>query len=229
MPVQPDTRLEQIQFAEAHWPIWNSAPTTIGLTAAAVTAIKTATAAARAAHDAAEAARQASKAATTGYYNTTGTMKGLVADAIKSIRLYAQSTNNPSVYQAAQIPAPATPSPVPPPTQPTDVTASIEPTGALTLTWQGTSGGDSGSTVYLIRRKLSGENSFTMIGAAGTTRGGRYKTFTDDTLPGGSNNIQYIIQGQRGSVMGPDSAVFVVTLGVNGPGVAMVAGVKLAA
>src|ERR1051326_1154571 len=104
MTVQPDKRLQQIEFAEAHWPIWNATPTTIGLTALQVTAIKTATMNARTAYNAAVSAGEASKAATQGYHGTTDGMSTLVGEAIKNIRLYAQSTNNPTVYQTAQIP-----------------------------------------------------------------------------------------------------------------------------
>jgi hypothetical protein len=221
MPVQPDSRVQQIEFAESHWPIWNVAPASVGLTPAAVTAIKNAAGSARTAWSKSRDARDASKAATIAYYNETDNMKSLVAEAIKAIRLYAQSTNNPNVYSAAQIPVPAQPSPLPPPGQPTDVTATVEPTGALTLTWTATSEGSG--AVYLVRRRLHGQSNFALIGAAQPARNSRFKTFTDDTLPAGANDIDYIIQGQRGGEAGPDSRVFNVTLGGSGAGLMITA------
>ena len=116
------------------------------------------------------------------------------------------------------------------PTQPIEMHAGLEPGGALTLTWKASSDthGPSGQTldpstsgvVYTVKRKLSGQTSFTMIGVTQASRAGArgQSTFTDGSLPLGSNNFQYIIQGQRGEFIGPASAVFTVTIGVGGAG-----------
>ncbi len=229
MPVLSDKRLQQIEFAEAHGMLWESNAALIGLSSSETSAIKTATSDARGSYSAAQLAREASKAATITFYNETNALHDLVSDAIKKIRLFAESTDNPEVFALAQIPVPAAPSPAPPPGQPTDITAIIEPTGALTLKWLATSGSNNGGAVYLVKRKLAGEAAYTIVGAATTTRG--YKSFTDSSLPANVNNFQYIIQGQRGSVTGPDSSVFTVTLGGSGPGLVgfSTATVKMAA
>lgn len=224
MSVQPDKRLQQIEFAEAHQETWTAHAAAIGLSTSQCSAIKTATSAARASYDAAIAARAASKAATLGYYNNTDDMYALVADAIKTIRLFATSTDDPSVYETAQIPAPQPPTPQPAPGVATDISVAVEPTGALTLKFKANGGGDGGA-VYLVKRRLEGESSYTLIGAAATTRG--FKTFTDGSLPGGANNIRYIITGQRGALVGDDSPVYTVTIGGSGDGVT--ASVRMAA
>jgi hypothetical protein len=229
MPVVPDKKAEIVQFFETHLPVWTAQPTKIGLSSAQLTAFTPIVNAARASFNAAEAARSASKGATTNFNTALSTLKNNGAELIEAIKLYARTTGNEEVYSIAQIPPPAARTPTPPPSQPTEIEAIIEPAGALTLRFKATSAG-AGAT-YLVKRKLSTETNFRIVGAAETTRT-RYKSFTDTTLPTNANNIQYIIQGQRGGSAGPDSSVFVVTLG--GGGLGAVAGgaasvVKLAA
>jgi hypothetical protein len=229
MAVVPDKKAEIVQFFETHLPVWTAQPTKIGLSSAQLTAFAPIVSAARTSFNAAEAARSASKGATTNFNTALSNLKNNGAELIDAIKLYARTTGNDEVYSIAQIPPPAAPSPTPPPSQPTDVEALIEPTGALTLRFKATSAG-SGAT-YLVKRKLSSETNFRIVGSAETSRS-RFKSFTDTTLPANANNIQYIIQGQRGRATGPDSSVFVVTLGGGGLGAANAGGasvVKLAA
>lgn len=225
MPVQPDKKLEQIQFAETHWPVWNTVATDIGLSADAVTAIKNATAKAREQYNSAVAARQAARAATLSADNAIASMRGLVADAIKSIRLFAESTNNPDVYSKAEIPAPQPASPALPPTRPINVSFNIEPGGALKINWSNaasTPGFDDSTqnVIYTVRRRVNNQPAFSIIGAVPASRSGRrgFTSFTDDTLAAGSTNIQYIIAPQRGTLNGPSSDVYTVMLGVAGGG-----------
>jgi hypothetical protein len=104
MSVLPKTTIEQIQFCEAHWPVWNTAPTAIGLTTTLVNSFKTATQAARASFDAAQVAREASKAATTTLHGNTAIMREQAADLIRQIKAYAELQVNPAtVYAARQV------------------------------------------------------------------------------------------------------------------------------
>jgi hypothetical protein len=63
-----------------------------------------------------------------------------------------------------------------------------------------------------VRRKLAGENSWSVVGATGLRK------FTDETLPlgGGGGLVQYQVQGQRGQSVGLPSSPFVVQFGVGG-------------
>jgi len=225
MPVQPDRKLEQINFALGHAPVWTTEPAAIGLTPAQALSVKTTAMAAQAAYTAALAARQASKAATVRADNDLSDMRTAVAEALKSIRLYAESTNNPDVYAAAQIPPPAAPTPALPPTRPENVSFTIEPTGALTLSWSNaaTTAGFDASTqnvIYTVRRRTTGMAAFSIVGAVPAARSGRrgLTSFTDDTLPRGAAGIQYLVVPQRGTLTGPTSQVFSVMLGVGPDG-----------
>jgi hypothetical protein len=65
MSILPETVIQQIEFCEAHNPVWSAAPAAVGLNALQCTALTTATANARKAFNDAQVARQASKAFTT--------------------------------------------------------------------------------------------------------------------------------------------------------------------
>lgn len=230
MGVIPTKTAEEITFGEVHAPIWATAPTSIGLTVAACTAITAAVTAARKAFTDAHAAREASKAATNNLSVKMNLLHPLLAEAVQTIRLFAESTNNPAVYTLAQIPAPATPTPAPPPMQPVQLGASIIPGGVLRISFKATdSAAGGGATTYLVSRKLSGQSTFTVIGSAGSSRSTDganlprgFKFFDDSSLPSGSNNMQYMVQGQRGSAFGLPSESLTVSIGTDGGGGAVV-------
>lgn len=233
MGVIPTAMADEITFGEVHAPIWAAAPTTIGLTATTCTAISAAVSVARKAFTDAQTAREASKAATNNLKVKMTTLHPLLADAVQTIRLFAESTGNPGVYTLANIPAPAAPTPAPPPMQPVQLGAAIIPGGALRISFKATdSAAGGGATTYLVSRKLSGQSTFTVIGSAGSSRSTDgaslprgFKFFDDATLPSGSNNMQYMVQGQRGSSFGMASEVLTVTIGVDsGGGMVVTAG-----
>lgn len=233
MSVLPDSTLEAIEFCEQHWPVWELDPAAVGLLPATILSIKAATVDARAKYELALAARQASKAATGTLHNYEDVMRGLTTIAIQTIRLYAESTNDPNVFDLAQIPPPAAPTAALPPTAPIQIRASIEPTGALTLAWKagptppspinGQNYDSSTSrVVYTILRKINDQAAFAPVGTQNAARSGKRGTtsWTDSTLPRGAENIQYTVVGQRTGVSIPGlmSEVFSVVLGVGGGG-----------
>lgn len=230
MSVLPSTKIEQIQFCEAHVPLWAAAPAAIGLTAAQVTALSAATMNARKSFDAAQAARDASKAATTSLNADAGTMRDQAADLIRVIKGFADLQSNPAaVYAAAQIPMPAAPQPLPAPGKPNGLVVTLESTGAITLSWEADNAAASSGAFYTIARKIPGQSGFTGIGGApGTTAGSRRMTFTDTSIPTSAASLgaQYIITGQRGTVVGTPSDAIVVQFGVDGLG-ATVTGASL--
>lgn len=235
MGVLPTKMAEEITFGEAHAPLWAGANTTIGLQVATCTAISAAVTAARKAFTDAESARETSKAATNNLKLKMAAMHTLLSDAVQTIRLFAETTGNPNVFTLAQIPAPAAPQPAPPPMQPVELGASIIPGGILRISFKATDTASSGATTYLVSRKLSTETAFRVIGSAGSSRSTQganlprgFKFFDDTSLPSGSNNMQYMVQGQRGSVYGLPSQTFTVTIGVDAGGGA-VATLKMAA
>jgi hypothetical protein len=237
MSVLPNKLVEEIQFGESHYPVWLTAYASIGISTETATSVKDAVVACRKAFDDAQAARDASKAATHNLTVAQNTMHSLLADTVKQIRLYAQTTNNPDVFTKAQIPPPAAPTPAPPPMQPTNLGVQLRPDGVLRITFRATDPSNTGSTTYLVSRKLAGETDFRVVGTAGTSRSTfganlprGYKFFDDDKLPAGSNNMMYMVQGQRGKTYGEPSQIFTVTIGAaGGSGDVQTATLKMAA
>ncbi|HYE61970.1 MAG TPA: hypothetical protein VD997_08225 [Phycisphaerales bacterium] len=215
--VIPRKDQEAIEFFEAHWPIWQTEAAAIGLDADTVLQIKNATSAARASLSTQTSAKSAAKAATTGLRNTMRELRGKGGDGIRTIKAFAATTNNPSVFERAQIPEPAEPAPTPPPTQPTGFKVELTPEGGIRLSWKST--GSSGG-FYSISRKLSGESAFTLIGNSGK------KFYVDSTIPAGVSGATYIVQGWRGQTAGTPSNQLTIQFGVGGGGFASV---KLAA
>lgn len=222
MSVLPDGLLDQIEFCEAHWPIWLAAPTNVGLSASQCTGLKNATNDARTAFNAAQAARQASKAATTTQNANAAILRANVADLIRQIKAYAELQANPAtVYAAAQIPPPAAPSPQPAPGKPTDFSVVLNPDGSVTLSWASTDAAASGGAFFTISRRLPGQATFVGLGGApGTTSESRRAFFTDSTVPASAagQGAQYIVQGFRGTRAGDPSDAVTVQFGVDGGG-----------
>lgn len=222
MSVIPTKIQDQIEFGEAHAALWVSKAAQIGLTPAEATLVQTNVGKARSAYNAAAISRGAAKTATLAQNIEVGEMVRVMGDAVKKIRLFAESTNDPSVFGTADIPEPAVPSPAPPPVQPTNLAAQIEPGGGLRIVFKAVND-VPGAVAYVVKRKLAGETGFRVIGTTGTSRPvlglpRGFRAFVDETLPSGSNNFQYMIQGQRGSVFGTSSEIFTVVIGVAGDG-----------
>ena len=226
MSTIPKKKSEQLAFFEAHWPVWQTSPTALGLTAGQVTAFKALVTSARTAFDAAEASRNAAKSATLTQDANLVFAFNSCSDLIRVIKGYAEQQANPAaVYAAAQIPAPSAGSPVGPPGTPTNFTVTLQQNGAVTLGWKCVNPVNANGTIYEVRRK-TGTGSFEFIGAIGM------KKFTDDTLPSGSEHVIYQITGVRSTQRG-EPAQFNVNFGIGGDGFAVASvggvGVKLAA
>lgn len=199
-------------WCQAHSTVWAANQAGIGLSIPQCTAYTALVTAAAAALENQELAKQAAIAATAACDNAFAALRSGTSDTLKTIRLYAIGQDKPeTVYTLAQIPAPATPSPAPPPAKPTDLVAVLAPgSGELTLRWKAANPPGTSGTAYIIRRKLAGETSFSVVGTIGK------KSFTDTTLLAGPDSVQYTIQGQRGNSMGPVSDLFTVNFGRTG-------------
>jgi hypothetical protein len=205
---------------QAHAPVFTANATNIGLTTTQATAFNAATTAAAAALLAQQQAHQAALVATQAAQDAFGSLRSSAGDVVRLIRAYAESTSKPiTVYNLAQIPPPATPTPMPPPGQPTNLTVTLTPAdGALLLRWKVVNPPGANGTSYIIRRKLPSEAEFSFIGVSGR------KEFVDDTLIAGPDSVQYTVQGQRSDSSGPLSEIFTVNFGQN-PGGGMTASV----
>jgi hypothetical protein len=218
MAILPTRVQDLLDFMDTHSPVWQSNQAAIGLTAAQVLAIKNGATDARAKYNAQIAAANAAKAATIDAQDAVGAARTAFADALKTIKAFALTQADPStVYNLAQIPPPAQQSPLPPPGIPTNIAASLETDGSVTLRWKAVNPPGASGTVWTVSRKLPGEASFSFIGAAGS------RIFTDETLPAGQSNVQYVVQGQRGQAVGEASAPFTVMFGHGGGGLTIAA------
>jgi hypothetical protein len=204
---------EAVAFFDAHIPVWEAQHARIGLQEQTVASIKTANNALKAALATQEAAKSAAKAATTGMHNANRTLREVGQDGVRAIKDFALSTNDPSVYEIAQIPPPAAPKPQAPPSQPTDFKVELTSTGGIRISWKST--GSSGG-FFAVSRKLAGENAFDLIGNSGR------KFYVDNTLPVGTSGATYIVQGWRGDVAGTASQQLTIQFGVGGGGLATV-------
>jgi hypothetical protein len=225
MSILPQSKVEQVQFCESHAPVWAVAPTTIGLTAAQCTAFAALTTDARKAYDAAQAAKQAYRAAVTKQNDKIAAAlqgPGGAADLIRFIKSFAENTANPNaVYGLAQIPPPAVPQPASAPGKPENVSVVLEPSGAVTLSWDAANSAAGTGGFFNVMRKLPGATSFTFLtGVPGSTTSSRRMTFTDFSIPtsAAGTGVQYIMQGRRGALMGTPSDAITVQFGVDGGG-----------
>ena len=231
MGIIPEKKVEQLQFCESHWPVWNTNAAAVGLTVAQATVLKNLTIAARAAYDAAQTAKQAYRAAVTNQDQALAAAVGNAADLIRVIKGFAELTANPdAVYAVAQIPPPATPTPATAPGKPNKVGVILNPDGSITLAWEAVNAAAGSGAYFTVARKLPGQSAFVYLGgASGTSSEVRRMSFTDTTIPtsAAGAGAQYIIQGFRGAKAGEASDAVTVQFGVDTGG--MLTSVKLAA
>lgn len=211
MSIVPSSDIGRITFYEAHIAGWTLIPTQIGLLAADCTALAGLISKARGAYNAQQAALEASKAATMTMHQAVLAMHTLGAADIAKIKAFAEATNNPGVFPLASIPAPATPSPVGPPGTPFDFTVSLAQSGAITLHWKCNNPVGAAGTVYEVRRRAGATGTFGYLASVGS------KSFTDETIPAGSNGVTYEITATRSTKRGV-AAQFNVNFGVGGDG-----------
>lgn len=208
MSVVPPTRLQQLEFYEAHVPVWQTNATEIGLTTAQVTALGALVTAARTAYNAQQPARNASKAATTSFYEAIDTAHASGAELIATIKAFAGTSNDPTVYTTAQIPPPAAPTPAPPPEQPTNLNATLNTDGSITLRWKGTVAQSAFFSVWRATAPGTG-GQFTTPALIGTVAD---KAFIDGNVPV-AVQAQYTIRAHRGTAVSVPSDPTIVRIG----------------
>ncbi|MCW5776992.1 MAG: hypothetical protein KIS87_11180 [Phycisphaeraceae bacterium] len=204
MAVLPDSTIRMIEWFEQRIPVWTTNPTAIGLTMGQVTQLLSRTAAARSAYQNAQTARNESKSKTLLLNDAAGNLRGYGADLIKTIKAYAETTEDPTVYAEADVPPPAQPSPLGPPGTPTDIATSINNRGFIDIRWKADNAANSSGAYFKIERRLDDELTFRLLGTTGL------KTFTDESIPVGTVQATYIITPCRGDASGQACEQFVV-------------------
>jgi hypothetical protein len=217
-------------WCQNHFQIFLDNYEEIGLTQDQANAFKSSTLDCASAATQQEVARQAAENATANFGDKYRVMRGNMTRAISAIRSHAEETDNPAVLITAQVPARQDPSTLPPPGQPSNLTVDlISPSGALQLRWRANNPRGAQGTSYIVRRKLPSETAFSFIGVTGEKR------FVDNGFTAGPDSVQYTVQGQRADSAGPESEIFTVRFGRQGPGITILSSgtgtgnVKLAA
>lgn len=204
--IVPDAQQGAIDFFSSRLTTWAANAASIGLSAGQVTDIAQKVSDAQDRLAAALAARNASKSATLDLANAMADMRSFGGDVIKVIRNYAEITDDDNVYVLGDIPPVSPPTPAGPPEQPTELAASILLPFGLGLSWKGSI---AQGTYFGVWRRISGESNYTLIGTSKT------KTFDDQTLPAGTDSVNYSITAYRDEFSVASQSI-TVQIGANG-------------
>lgn len=202
-------RSELVAWCRTHAQVFAAQAAQIGLTPAQAAAFADRTAAAAAALDERERLRIAAQTASRKAAVAIAALKAGAGETVALVRAFAGTQENPdAVLLRAELSPRAARAPAPPPAQPRGLAATLEAaTGTLTLTWKARQPRGVSGTTYLVRRRLPGARTFTLLGLTGGKR------FTDAAVPGGVATVQYTVTAQRGGKAGPTSAILQVNFG----------------
>lgn len=215
----PRTLAEYINYSQAHGPVFVAQATNIGVPAATASAFKTAADNLTKLYNDQVNKQDEARAATQALEDAVRDSRRQFADIVRMIRVKAAASATPNaIYNAANIPAPAAPSPVAPPGTPRDFTVGVNlSSGAVELKWKCTNPANGQGTVYMVQRKYTQTGTPEFIGLAGGE-----KTFTDKSLPIGTDSVIYMVTGQRSGVAGQTAEVNVRFGSVGGNAVASI-------
>lgn len=211
MPILPARIEELLTFADNHQALWVSQAAAIGLSAPQALLFKNAAAAARTDFNAQIVAEQAKLAATSRAQGSIRTLRKVGGETINLIKAFAETQANPDgVYQIAQIPSPAIPSPRPVPGTPNTFKAVLNEDGSIRLRWKCDTQGAAGTVYNITRKNGSGVGPAVYVGSVGT------KSFTDLSIPAGTTSVQYVVTAQRAEAVGLPSSPYTVLFGGGG-------------
>ena len=205
MTTVPPTYLGRLEFFEAHLPVWAKNPAAIGLNASQIASLTLLTDQCRSEYDAMNEIRARAMAATQVHKDANDAMYAFGADLVKTIRAFAATSNNPAVYNDAQIPPPSPHTPLGPPQTPTGVNARLNPVGEIELAWTASRAG--GTSFIIERSTASAAGPWAIIGAVEAVR------FTDRAVPKGLVAIHYRITASRSAGVSTPSAAATVPFG----------------
>ena len=211
MSVLPQSDIAMIEWFEQRLADWGSDPAAIGLTGDQIITLSAQIAAARSSYNTAQQSRNTSKSATVVFHDNSSTLRSFGGDLIKTIKAFAETTDDQNVYAEADVPPPAPPTPRGAPGMPTNITTALTNLGAIEIAWKAENASASSGAFFVLQRKLDDETQWTNIGQTGG------KSFSDATVPLGTTRATYTIIPRRGELVGPASAQFAVQFGVEDP------------
>jgi len=196
MGLLPNSTAGKIQFCESHLADWSANAVAIGSSAPEIAALTTKTESARAALTEQETAQETAKTKTAALRDAVDEMVLATSDLIKKVRAKAATAGN-SVYQLANIPAPAVPSPVGAPGQPSNFKVSLGVDGAPAISWKCNNPAGCIGVIYQLWRRTTADGEFAYIGGTGARK------FVDGTIPAGTSQVTYQMQAVRSTAAGP--------------------------
>ena len=197
-----------LEWCQAHITIFESKWQDIGITQAQAAEFKAATEDAGAKLTALNMAKDAARGATEAAGMTFSELRKVAAAVVRSIRTFAENTNDDGVYVIAGIEGPQPDQPAAPPNQPTDLRVALTPTtGTLELSWKCVNPPHTTGTSYIIRRRVPPATAFDFIGVTGE------KKAVDTSFIAGPDTVQYTVQGYRSGIAGPVSSILTVNFG----------------
>lgn len=208
--IVPDTQQDAINFFSSRMAAWAANATAIGLTTAQVTAFASLVNAAQTKRSAAQVARNASKTATLDLGGAMQSMRTVGGDLIKTIRAYAETTGNNSVYLLSNIPPVAPPTPLGPPEAPTQVRAVLNSDGQIEIKWDGTR---VGGTSFRVERSITpvagAPSDYALLNVV------EERSYLDTQVPQGVAAVSYKIKAQRAGGTSVGSQPAQVTFGTS--------------
>ncbi|MEO1277325.1 MAG: hypothetical protein AAFV77_00005 [Planctomycetota bacterium] len=196
----PGERPAAIDWITQRLAAWAANAAAIGVQEADVTALVSLVNTASNARSAAGTAREESKARTLDWYNTADEAIDAARDLILQIKSFAASSDDPQVYVLAQLSPKDPPGETPAPEVPSDIKSELLDQGFIRLTWKGK--GPRG-TFYIIKRRFDNDSDYTVVATVTD------KTFTDESVPFGTDRVTYAIDAQQTDkrVFGPVKTV----------------------
>jgi hypothetical protein len=209
--VVPSSRQELIAWYAQRAPVWAANAVAIGLDPAQVATLAGLVSAAEGARDDAFAARAVSVASTGVYHTETDVLKDFGAGLVKTIKAFADATDDVNVYFTATIPPPSPPAPLWAPEAPTDVTTVLKNTGSIEIEWQGSR---EGGTSFLVERSVT-----PVGGTAGPwvlLDSVEERTFADEAVPQGLAVAVYRVFAKRSGGISDASQTATIFFGTEG-------------
>ena len=198
MTTIPENYDDAVDWVQDRITQWLADPAAIGLEVGDVTQLQAMASQAALNRTARNNAQQAATGAVGVFNESAKTMRDFASLQVARVRTFARASGTPAVvYEDAQIPAPAKPSPRPAPCTPTLFAISLEQSGALTVRFKCPNPPRVSASTYRVERSIGAQAPFVFLVNA------KERSFTDATVPPGSVDVTYRITAQTSTKDGP--------------------------
>lgn len=198
MSTIPPTNDEAVAWCAAHIPIWIANAEDIGLDPIELGELSAKISEASTRQTARDQAKDAWSGAVGSYNEAADDMRTSAALQVAKIRTFAKGSPTPAtVYEDAQIPAPAKRSPRPAPGTPVLFKIDLEQNGSLIVSFKCPNPPRVGALTYRVERSLGAQAPFVFLMNA------KERRFEDDTVPNGSGDVTYRVTAQSSTKDGP--------------------------